>query len=166
MAMGLSYNFTLYGQHRYLNAGLFQDKKMAMTFSRNRVLKIILLWLPAILYMALIFYFSSLSKPIPYELPENTYNAIHIIEYAVLGFLMSYSLKNSGADKYFLIAWISSSCYGITDEIHQLFVFMRDASIVDVSADTIGSLAGAYCYRILISRRYCDQKTVNVDGDK
>jgi VanZ family protein len=107
--------------------------------------------------MALIFYFSSLSKPIPYELSRDADKVIHIIEYALLGFLMSYSMKNSANDKYFFFGWIFSSFYGFTDEIHQLFVFMREASILDVSADIIGSLAGAYCYRIIINRKHREQ---------
>lgn len=95
--------------------------------------------------MAVIFYFSSLSKPIKYELPYGSDKVIHFIEYAVLGFLMAYSLKNSGVRRYVLFGWALASIYGITDEIHQSFVPMRDASAFDVFADGMGSFAGAYC---------------------
>ncbi len=124
-----------------------------MTSSGNKILRTFFLWLPTIFYMALIFYFSSLSKPVPYELPKHVDKLIHILEYAILGFLMSFSLKNSGAKYFFSIGMLSSSVYGLTDEIHQLFVFMRDTSVTDVGADIIGSLAGAYCYRAIISRQ-------------
>lgn len=96
--------------------------------------------------MALIFYFSSLSSPIEYELPYGVDKIIHFIEYAVLGFLMAYSLKNSRVSRYILYGWILASIYGITDEIHQSFVLMRDASIYDIMADSIGSFVGAYNY--------------------
>jgi len=60
---------------------------------------------------------------------------IHFIEYAVLGFLMTYSLKKSGVRRYVLVGWILASVYGIADKIHQSFVPMRDASVFDVFAD-------------------------------
>ncbi len=108
--------------------------------------KIILGWTVTISYMALIFYFSSLSKPIKYELPYGVDKVIHLIEYAILGFLIGYSLKNSGIRRYVLVGWIAASICGITDEIHQSFVPMRDASVFDVFADGLGSFAGAYFY--------------------
>ena len=67
------------------------------------------------------------------------------MEYAVLGFLIGYSLKSSGIRRYILCGWILASIYGITDEIHQSFVPMRDASVFDVFADGLGSFVGAYC---------------------
>ncbi|MBI1812047.1 MAG: VanZ family protein [Nitrospirae bacterium] len=107
-------------------------------------IKIVLSWSATISYMVLIFYFSSLSRPIKYELPYGADKIIHFIEYAVLGFLMAYSLKNSGVRRYILFGWALASIYGITDEIHQSFVPMRDASVYDIVADSIGSFAGAY----------------------
>jgi len=124
-----------------------------MTASGNKIFRTFFLWLPTIFYMAMIFYFSSLSKPVPYELPKHADKVIHILEYAILGFLMSYSIRNSGANNFFSLGVLFSSVYGMTDEIHQLFVFMRDASVVDVGADIIGSLVGVYCYRMIINRR-------------
>ncbi len=108
--------------------------------------RIILSCTVTISYMALIFYFSSLSRPIKYELPYGVDKIIHFVEYAVLGFLMAYSLKNSGVRRYILLGWILASFYGITDEIHQSFVPMRDTSVFDVFADGIGSFVGAYFY--------------------
>lgn len=96
--------------------------------------------------MALIFYFSSLSRPIKYELPYGVDKVIHLIEYVILGFLMAYSLKSSGVRRYVMFGWILASIYGITGEIHQSFVPMRDASVFDVFADGLGSFAGAYFY--------------------
>jgi VanZ family protein len=45
-----------------------------------------------------------------------------------------------------MFGWILASIYGITDEIHQSFVPMRDTSVFDVFADGLGSFAGAYFY--------------------
>lgn len=111
----------------------------------NKQIKTSLLWAATFIYMAVIFYFSSLSRPIKYELPYGVDKVIHFIEYAGLGFLMGHSLKNSGVRHYVLVGWIVASFYGITDEIHQSFVPMRDASVFDIFADGLGSFAGAYC---------------------
>lgn len=46
-----------------------------------------------------------------------------------------------------MFGWILASIYGITEEIHQSFVPMRDASVFDVFADGLGSFAGAYFYK-------------------
>ena len=51
-------------------------------------------------------------------------------------------LKKILRTKGSLIAFL---VYGITDEIHQSFVPMRDASAFDIFADGLGSFAGAYC---------------------
>lgn len=109
-------------------------------------IKIALSWSATISYMALIFYFSSLSRPIKYELPYGVDKVIHFIEYAVLGFLTAYSLKNSGVRRYILFGWALASIYGITDEIHQFFVPMREASVFDVFANSLGSFVGAYFF--------------------
>lgn len=63
---------------------------------------------------------------------------------------MSYSLKNSGFKNYVFMGWILASLYGITDEIHQSFIPMRDASFWDFMTDSIGSLAGVYLHKQII----------------
>ena len=97
--------------------------------------------------MVTIFYLSSLSKPIKYELPYGADKLLHFAGYVVLGFLMSYSLKKSGFKNYVFMGWILASLYGITDEIHQSFIPMRDASLFDFLADSAGSFSGAYFYK-------------------
>ncbi|MEK7845867.1 MAG: VanZ family protein [Nitrospinota bacterium] len=110
-------------------------------------LKKFLIWLPTVSYMAVIFYMSSLSKPITYELPHGTDKLLHFIEYAVLGFLMSYSLKKSGVKRYILTGWLFAALYALTDEIHQAFVPMRNASIFDFGADSIGGIIGSFIFK-------------------
>src|SRR3989304_4290413 len=52
-------------------------------------------WLPALLYMGLIFMLSSQSNlPAPYEFPESD-KVFHVLAYAPLGFLMVYALSRS-----------------------------------------------------------------------
>jgi len=97
--------------------------------------------------MTVIFYMSSLSKPITYELPHGTDKLLHFIEYAVLGFLMSYSLKKSGVKRYILRGWLFAALYALTDETHQAFVPMRDASVLDFGADSIGGIIGSFIFK-------------------
>lgn len=39
-----------------------------------------------------------------------------------------------------------SSLYGISDEIHQYYVPYRNADVMDVMADILGSIFGVYIY--------------------
>jgi VanZ family protein len=45
-----------------------------------------------------------------------------------------------------LLSMISTSLYGISDEIHQSFVPYRDGSLLDVIADVLGAVCGVYVY--------------------
>ena len=45
----------------------------------------------------------------------------------------------------FLLTLLIGFGYGISDEIHQLFVINRSASIYDVIADFVGVIIGAIC---------------------
>jgi len=96
--------------------------------------------------MGLIFYLSSRSNPVSYDLPYGLDKVLHAIEYAVLGFMLSFSLYKSGVKSYPAIGWILAAVYGLTDEMHQAFVPMRDASFRDFAADGIGGLVRAYLY--------------------
>ena len=71
----------------------------------------------------------------------------HLLEYAVLGASCLYGL-HPAAEKltpiviFFLTIGICTA-YGITDEIHQMFVPGRDSSAADVAADFLGSVLAA-----------------------
>jgi len=101
--------------------------------------------LPIILYMCLIFYFSS--QPIIYfeivlkekGLPIERW-AMHIIEYTILSFLLYRALVKSKFKKNsFLLAILISIFYGLTDEVHQIFVVGRYFDFLDLILDGIGA---------------------------
>ena len=101
-------------------------------------------WLPALLYMGLIFMLSSQSNlPAPYEFPESD-KVFHVLAYAPLGFLMVYALSRStsSANLIFVGAFLAF-LYGVADEIHQAFVPGRDASALDAMADGTGAMTGS-----------------------
>lgn len=108
-------------------------------------------WLPTIAYLGLIFYLSSQSKPLDMDMDfKGIDKVLHIGEYAAAAFLLCYSLIKSGVKKVFILAFIFSVLYGISDEIHQSFVPNRTADLFDILADVIGSFIGAYSGMILL----------------
>jgi len=106
--------------------------------------KFVYYWLPVILYLSLIFYLSSLSRiEVVETLPTFILKdkLLHLLEYSILAILL-YRLLNQ-YKKFqpiaLVLAIILSTLYGLTDELHQLFVPGRFFSIQDLFADFIGS---------------------------
>ena len=73
---------------------------------------------------------------------------VHVIAYAILGFLMGTSLRKSGIRNYALIGMVLALSIGLADEIHQAFVLVRNASVTDLLADGLGSFVGAYSIKL------------------
>ncbi|HEY3196888.1 MAG TPA: VanZ family protein [Nitrospirales bacterium] len=110
-------------------------------------------WTPAVGYAALIFFLSSLSSPeiyVPSQLMELGDKVLHGIEYGVLGILMyrafRYAAGPWSASHALLLAIVASTAYGLTDEIHQLFVPLRDADVWDLLTDAVGSSVAAWAW--------------------
>jgi VanZ family protein len=99
--------------------------------------------------MAVIFYLSSLSHPpIPRKAPDYL---LHTIEFSFLGMLLllgfsMYAIPAHRGARYLLTLW-TTTLYGISDEIHQLFVPHREFSIHDIVADFVGAVlaVGIFC---------------------
>ena len=103
------------------------------------------LWLPVIAYMAMLFGFSSLST-IPSPPAAFSFYDVHIAAYAGLGALTARAI--AGGLRH--VSWravagavLISSLYGVTDEYHQLFTPGRSFDVLDIAADTVGSIVGA-----------------------
>lgn len=96
-----------------------------------------------ILYEGIIFYLSSQPVPPGIQL-KGIDKLLHIIEYLPLGFLWALLLKEMGLRGWMIFAFIFSILYAISDEIHQLFVPGRLASVSDIFADGIGITLGIY----------------------
>ena len=89
------------------------------------------------MYMALIWFLSSRpgdALPIPggFDKPA------HLVEYAVLGFLLG---KGLGKSRWWA-AFLAAAAWGAVDEWHQSWVPLRDASVWDWAADALGALIG------------------------
>ena len=50
-----------------------------------------------------------------------------------------------------VLAIVTASVYGLTDEVHQAFVPLREASWQDWLADTMGAVIGAISWRSIRS---------------
>lgn len=96
------------------------------------------MWLPVVIWAALIFTISSVpSLDSGLGLWDTVLRKIaHVGEYAVLGALLYRAVRREPA------AIVLGSLYAVTDEVHQLFVTGRHGSPVDWLIDTAGVVAG------------------------
>lgn len=104
--------------------------------------------------MAVIFYLSSESHPLP-ELTARVWDKLlHTIEYGGLGLLLCRAFLGEGITraKAALLAVLVASMYAASDEWHQSFVPFRSSDVLDWVADTIGSVLGAAALATLPKR--------------
>ncbi len=106
---------------------------------------------PSIAYALLIFFLSSLpslkSPDIGVSFQDKIY---HVLEYAVLGFLMQRGSERHGRrplKRLLLISMIGIG-YAASDEIHQRFVPGRQCELFDFLSDAAGVLAGQAVFSI------------------
>jgi len=129
-------------------------------------------YLPPILWAALIFLFSSNPNPLS-PLPEEAIPAIkairilgmrldniiwallHIFLYAVLAVLCARALayQRDLTPQLFWTAFAVTLLYGVSDEIHQVFVPGRGFQYYDFLMDGVGALLGLGVYTLSCIRR-------------
>jgi VanZ family protein len=68
----------------------------------------------------------------------------HVTEYFLLGILFFHAFRNNSLQKWRLRWTIYSIIgvvfYAVSDEFHQIFVFSRTASLIDVGIDSAGGI--------------------------
>lgn len=100
-----------------------------------------LYWFPVVLYMGVIYYFSSKTGS-QVSIPTPDYVA-HATEYFGLSWLVRWAWLGSRAgrpEQGYWVAILFSFIYGISDELHQSFVPGRTPSVGDLLADTVGAV--------------------------
>jgi VanZ family protein len=122
-------------------------------------LKLVLYWLPALSWMALIWVLSS-STPDTIERTTSRLPSFltlptvgHVVEFAVLAVLLL-MLVQSNTRRRREAVWAASALlallYAGVDEMHQSFVPGRQASLIDVGYDALGAAAGLVTWAILV----------------
>lgn len=106
--------------------------------------KLLLFWLPPILWALLIFTFSSLATVKTSEIYWQDFvvkKLAHLTEYAVLSFLIYRGLASSGFSKEEsgFYAILLSVFYAFTDEFHQSFTRGREPTMRDIGFDGLGA---------------------------
>jgi VanZ family protein len=102
------------------------------------------------------------------SVPELPYSdkLLHFFAYAVLGafFLRAYKTLRvrNRLNLLIMLSILSSSLYGISDELHQYFVPCRSAEWMDILADILGSVFGVFIYQY-ISARFTDNRFKCID---
>ena len=112
--------------------------------------RILSLWVPVVLWAALIFTFSSFSHIGPEVKTVWDFllrKLAHVLEYAVLAFLSARAFEGDGRKAVLL-----SILYAVSDELHQALVPLREARVLDVFIDAAGSFPGAWIWSRLARR--------------
>lgn len=112
---------------------------------KNRIIK----FLPAIFWMLIIFYFSSI--PTTSIIGSSTtrfliLKSFHLIEYAILSILVYLAVSNYR--KTLIISYL----YSLSDEFHQYFIPGRTSKFTDTLIDLIGISLGIMLLKIIFSR--------------
>ena len=116
----------------------------------KKIRRFLILWGPAVLWMIIIFVFSSRPSIAVAETPLFNFlvfKFLHMVEYAILFLLILRANKKNGkiTQKMFFYSLLISILYAVSDEIHQTFVPTREGRIRDVLIDTAG-IAIMYMY--------------------
>ena len=113
-------------------------------------------WLPLIGYCLLIFIQSAYPSTDLIPQPFLFDKFLHIVAYFILGILFFRSYRTIlikiSHNTLILISISSSILYGISDEIHQHFVPLRQADLMDVLADALGSILGVLMYHLWLKK--------------
>jgi VanZ family protein len=110
--------------------------------------RLVTVWLPVVLWAAVIFAFSSIPSLSTGLGGWDTIlrKGAHLTEYAVLGGLLYRALGQEP------LALAVGLAYAATDELHQHFVAGRHASPVDVAIDAVGIAFGMLVWLRLRTR--------------
>jgi VanZ family protein len=111
-------------------------------------------WAPPVVYGTVIFLLSALPHPeeeLPSFLGGISDKVLHLVEYGGLSLLcyraFRWAAGEWGARHALWLAIVTATAYGLSDELHQVFVPPREADPWDLMADAIGAALGAVGWR-------------------
>lgn len=125
------------------------NQAILVTVKKEKIKRIITLWLPPILWAVVIFLFSSYPTKQASEIYWKDFvvkKTGHIVEYAIFASLLYRGFKETGVRKRnaSIFAIFLSIIYGASDEFHQSFTPGREPTVRDVIFDTIGASFAIY----------------------
>lgn len=109
-------------------------------------LKSILYWVPALVWMLVIFLLSNRQSIEVAQIQVVNFlvfKSLHIVEYCTLYLLYVFALKKSGNKHPVLYATYLAIIFALSDEIHQMGVPTREGVFRDIIIDSIGVCFGA-----------------------
>lgn len=115
-------------------------------------------WGPVVLWGLVIFGLSSIPGS---QIPDVGFTfadkVAHVGVYGVLGALFfrawRHSRRGAAASAIVALAALSALAYGVTDEIHQMFVPNRSSEVLDLVADLVGGVVGAAAASLVFGTR-------------
>ena len=112
------------------------------TFLRN--------WSPVLVFVVAIFILSSLQV----HVADGTDKVLHALEYALMGFLTTRGAMLTWELSRFrgvVVGATIATVLGALDEVHQIFVPGRQASVWDATADATGAILGSLLFVFVAS---------------
>jgi VanZ family protein len=162
-----THNPLCYALYAMVNAKPARHANKSASSVRTR--DIVVLWGPVFVWMAIIFYLSSVNTWTVGDGPP-AYHALrkvgHVFEYSVLALLLGRALAGMierrgaalGRPAMLKVWWAGVSLatlYAVTDELHQAFVPRREFHLTDILIDALSATAALgiwYIWRIRTGR--------------
>lgn len=125
---------------------------------RSMTRQIFIFQIPFVLYAALIYIVSSISRlPTPDLGLTFADKLIHVIEYGLFCYFGLRAMRNPPLELSLRLAYPLATAvtvvYAALDEYHQSFVPGRNADVIDLLADSFGALVALLLYHIVKERR-------------
>jgi len=99
-------------------------------------------WVLVAVWMGVIFWFSAQpDTTLDFGQPEFLSKAVHVVEYAILGWLIQ---RARGDKRAWWQSWLIAVLYAATDEFHQSFTPGRTSRVTDVMIDSVGAAIGSF----------------------
>ncbi len=114
-------------------------------------------WPLLVAWLVLIFALSSIpNRIIVVGPPGFPFDKIaHAVAFGVLAFIITWLARRRWRSVALAMALgvVLSTLYGVTDELHQIYVPGRDAGLPDLAANAVGAIIGALVAGVLMRRR-------------
>src|SRR5688500_8675664 len=150
-----------------LSSSIHMLKLKSLQTSRPGRVDLFIAWVPALLWMAVIYYFSSLNTWTTADGPP-AFKAIrksaHVFEYGVLALLIGHALwttwlahgrarSRALMSRVWWVGVMLCTLYAFSDELHQAFVPRREFHLTDILIDGLSATAALGIWYIVRARK-------------